>query len=668
MSTFDGIIAEFPDICIDRFRQNPLRPAPLAGFLSHVHTDHTDGLASWRSPFIYCSAATKAILLRLERHPHRMNFARGVLEARRQHFRHLRKVLRAVPLDRPTLLELSPGRRIRFTLLDANHCVGAVMFLIEGQGRAVLYTGDIRCEAWWLDQLARSPSLLPYFAVGREPGLKRLDRVYLDTTFVAGGKEDPYRDFPPKLAGVQELLRKMQQYPDETRFYFDSWTFGYEDVWDVLAQTLDSQIHVDEYRFGLYRALAASDEACKAPEAAVFAGHFYGNHHQAGILTDRQDSRLHSCEKGTACEIWTQGESSYLANTMDTEADGDIDFVRITPIITRHNGLEIEELGAGGGKGDLDQRFELEIGDQSAIEKLITLCAKNLSDQPQVVTAVLARLQAMIHDPVDVIELDAAVLQAGSSSPGNAELVDVDQLPIEKLVPALVEMVKKTDPNSTAQSKIRNPNSLSRTIVIYADHEGQTFPYSRHSSYAELCMLIERLKPKDIYPCTVNLTDWTPSRSMGFLFGHLYSEPVCFEHDQTMLATVVETSQTSDTNVDSIAVQPVLPVRKQTTSNDQRETTKRPRVDEDDDVRIIQRQEAYDAALDADHVTFPDVPDTQSDVSRVKAASHPVVLIGHYISLPAETSDGDDMSLSRDWSVPAHKRPLRSSAVPYICM
>lgn len=52
---------------------------------------------------------------------------------------------RPIPLNTPTEIELTPRLRIRATLFDANHCLGAVMFLIEGDGKAVLYTGDIRC-------------------------------------------------------------------------------------------------------------------------------------------------------------------------------------------------------------------------------------------------------------------------------------------------------------------------------------------------------------------------------------------------------------------------------------------------------------------------------------------------------------------------------------------
>jgi len=35
-----------------------------------------------------------------------------------------------------------------------------------------------------------------------------------------------------------------------------------------------------------------------------------------------------------------------------------------------------------------------------------------------------------------------------------------------------------------------------------------TFPYSRHSSYPELCHLVSAFKPKDVWPCTVNPAEW----------------------------------------------------------------------------------------------------------------------------------------------------------------
>ena len=42
---------------------------------------------------VYCSAATKQILLRLETYACRINYAKGVLEAEQQTYKHLRKIL-----------------------------------------------------------------------------------------------------------------------------------------------------------------------------------------------------------------------------------------------------------------------------------------------------------------------------------------------------------------------------------------------------------------------------------------------------------------------------------------------------------------------------------------------------------------------------------------------
>lgn len=78
---------------------------------------------------IYCSAATRAILLRLEKSSVRLNYAGGILEdTGLQTYKHLDKKLKPLPLDTPTTIHLHPGCSLQVTLLDANHCVGAVMF------------------------------------------------------------------------------------------------------------------------------------------------------------------------------------------------------------------------------------------------------------------------------------------------------------------------------------------------------------------------------------------------------------------------------------------------------------------------------------------------------------------------------------------------------------
>ncbi|KAI7536759.1 hypothetical protein KC331_g11295 [Hortaea werneckii] len=449
MSTFDGIVKEFPDIRIDYFRSsNGQSQPPLASFLSHVHSDHLVGLESCKSPFIYCSPATRELLLRLEKYPHRMNFAKGILESRKQTYRHLKTLLKPIPLETPTKLELSPGRAIRVTLFDANHCAGAVAFLIEDDEKAVIYTGDIRSEPWLIDTWCRHPLLIPYVCSGKRKPLKRLDCIYLDTTFAQ--KADPYREFPSKAEGLTELLMAVSRYPQNTLFYFDSWTFGYEDVWQTLAAALNSQIHLDHYRYGLYRALFNGTEP-RAAETPKLMGFFCGNHFQAGCLTNRE-ARIHSCEKGTACEIWNE------------------DFVRITPIISRHRGVEMAELGAGGGQGDLDQHHELEVWDPSLVGQLIALCASKLNGQPELQASVMQMLKSIIDDRIPSISLDDSELKEQSIQNENGEegFANLDDLPLERLVPALAKLVTK----AKRQGQEEDPFVKDRSSVSSARADG----------------------------------------------------------------------------------------------------------------------------------------------------------------------------------------------------
>jgi len=471
-----------------------------------VHSDHLLGLESMRAPFVYCSAATKEILLRLEKYHYRINFAKGVLESRNVTYdRSMRKLSRPLPLDTPTTIELAPGNSIRVTLIDANHCIGAVMFLIEGDGKAVLYTGDIRAETWWVNSLVQNPVLLPYTL-----GKCRLDCMYLDTTFAT--KHEPYREFPSKAEGINEMLNNVSQYPDDTIFYFHSWTFGYENVWLALSTFLKSQIHLDSYRASIYGSLSTlekrhlkgigldvqtdnkslRDSGLEVSEAAALCGFRNGNRIQHGCLTSLENVRIHSCERGMGCAV------------MDQDAQAKV--VHIIPIITRASGIEIEELGAGGGKGDMDQKEELETGGMAELRELMELCACSIPDKA-LLSKVLARLQEALAGNDGKLDLDLQLQKASAESQ--------DGLSLPTLISAL---------STTATKSATTHRSQNRTI---------RFPYSRHSSYSELCELVAAFRPQDVFPCTVNEAAWTPDLSMQSLFGQ-YCSTSTFRHDAEM--------------------------------------------------------------------------------------------------------------------------------------
>lgn len=94
--------------------------------------------------------------------------------------------------------------------------------------------------------------MIPYTA-----GIKRLDKIYLDTSFA--GRTKTHQLFSPKVyslprlrngsrlirpqhEGIRELLEKVGKYPQDTIFHFNTWTFGYEDVWVALAAAFDTKV------------------------------------------------------------------------------------------------------------------------------------------------------------------------------------------------------------------------------------------------------------------------------------------------------------------------------------------------------------------------------------------------------------------------------------------
>lgn len=110
---------------------------------------------------------------------------------------------------------------------------------------------------------------------------------------------------------------------------------------------------------------------------------------------------------------------------------------------------------------------------------------------------------------------------------------DPESLTLDNIIAALAQKARREQPSS---NKVTN-KSTSRPSAGESALTSQriTFPYSRHSSHAELCGLVAAFKPRDIIPCVVEDRGWTIARSMGFLFGHLYDEPLRCSHDRLML-------------------------------------------------------------------------------------------------------------------------------------
>lgn len=293
MSTFNGYVEEFPGLAIDYFRNPPANACPVQAYLlSHVHSDHLHGLENrnFGGAFIYCSQATKSLLLVTQDRQSRIKFARGDSAMRIHKYSHLQNncsakqsLLRAVPLECPTLILLGT-EHISITLFDANHCPGAVMFLVESSSKSILYTGDMRAEDTFLARILANPLLTPYTS-----GLKILDCLYLDTSASYGGSE-----YPSKADGCLQLIRAMAAYPPLTSFYINAWCLGYEDIWLAVARCFNVKVHVDDYRKAMFQSLLNSDYS--------FGNAFCGTIGCNVLTTDAGSTRFHSCESMDPCQ------------------------------------------------------------------------------------------------------------------------------------------------------------------------------------------------------------------------------------------------------------------------------------------------------------------------------------------------------------------------------
>lgn len=199
----------------------------------HVHpfSDHYGGInSSWQAGTIYCSLPTANLV----------NQQLGVD----------RRYLHPLPMMTPTAVE-SRGRPITVTLLDANHCPGAVMFLFEGgNGRTVLHVGDFR---WSREAMLQPESPLHKIAAERS-----LDELFLDTTYC-----DPTKELPTQEEAIEaviaiferEMLRRRGTPSKRTLHLFGAYTIGKERMYLSVAERFGLKVCVDSARYRILSTL-----------------------------------------------------------------------------------------------------------------------------------------------------------------------------------------------------------------------------------------------------------------------------------------------------------------------------------------------------------------------------------------------------------------------------
>jgi DNA cross-link repair 1A protein len=194
-------------------------------FLTHFHADHYGGIHStWHLGTIYCSLPTANLV----------NQQLGVDK----------KYLHPLPLNTPTVVA-SRGKPVTITLLDANHCPGAVMFLFEIGKRKILHVGDFR----WNRNLMMQHNPIREIASRHV----ELDELFLDTTYC-----DPKYSLPSQDDTIEAVVKLFQQHKSNrkrTLHLFGAYTIGKERMYLSVAERFGLKVYVDKSRYRVLSAL-----------------------------------------------------------------------------------------------------------------------------------------------------------------------------------------------------------------------------------------------------------------------------------------------------------------------------------------------------------------------------------------------------------------------------
>lgn len=203
--------------------------------LSHFHADHMKGLKkSWDYGKIYCSEITKNLLTNIKKIDSEL----------------------IKTINRNEEFELnSKSKTIKVTTFDANHCPGALMFLVESNEKTLFYTADFRLNDR-IRKLAKN--------------LQKIDILYLDSTYF-----DKKYKFPPQEEVIEAILEFIEENL-EKEIYIAIYNIGKNKVFDAIYSKFKVPIHLPKEKFKIYKILGYDEEITDSKESTNFHAYSRG--------------------------------------------------------------------------------------------------------------------------------------------------------------------------------------------------------------------------------------------------------------------------------------------------------------------------------------------------------------------------------------------------------
>ena len=245
--------APFEGFVVDGFNFTKSFPDVRHWLLTHAHSDHTCGLrAGFDSGTIYCSSITKALVCR--------EFSERLGE----------RCVVVDPGDRIFIGE----RRAHVTAIDAGHCPGAVLFLLEHEcGALALHTGDMRAS-----DAVRAAAREAVDDARSRAGRPRqsLGQLYLDTTYA-----NARYDFPAQAeacAGIERIVAREVAREPRTLFLCNAYSVGKENAFDAAIRASGGRGYVPARRAECLRLCGRWDDALHSEDrdgadVAVWVGY-----------------------------------------------------------------------------------------------------------------------------------------------------------------------------------------------------------------------------------------------------------------------------------------------------------------------------------------------------------------------------------------------------------